>query len=111
MKSKSEKLHQQMQILQQRYTESLPERIQQVETLWQQVVQGEDQQALEQLLQVVHNLTGSGSIYGHPRISELAGELESILIDLQHASRPSSEQRERVEKSLLALRLAAKRAP
>ncbi len=112
MNQERERLKQRLRILQQRYTRSLPERIQKIEGYWQQVIQGEEkQQALEQLLHAVHNLTGSGSIYGHPRISELAGQLEPVLAEIQSTSQLPPELQEKVEKSLHALRMAAEPPP
>jgi len=106
-----EKLQRRMQILQQRYTESLPDRIRQIEALWQQLVQEENRQIFERLLHSVHNLTGSGTIYGHPRISEVAARLEQALGEVQHSTRLPDTLREKIENALQDLHRAATREP
>ncbi len=101
-----------MQILQQRYTESLPDRIRQIEALWRQLVQQEEnRQVFEQLLHSVHNLTGSGTIYGHPRISETAARLEQMLAEARRPTRIPDTLREKIENALQDLHRAAGRRP
>ena len=112
MNPERDKLQRRMQILQQRYTESLPDRIRQIEALWRQLVQQEEnRQVFEQLLHSVHNLTGSGTIYGHPRISEVAANLEQALGEVQRSTRLPDTLREKIENALQDLHRAAGRSP
>lgn len=111
MNPERERLQRRMQILQQRYTEALPERIRQIEALWQQLVREEGQQVFEQLLHSVHNLTGSGTIYGHPRISEVAARLEQMLAEARRPTRIPDTLREKIENALQDLHCAAGRRP
>ena len=111
MNPEREKLQRRMQILQQRYTESLPDRIRQIEALWQQLVQEENRQIFEQLLHSVHNLTGSGTIYGHPRISEVAANLEQALAEVRRSTRLPDTLREKIENALQDLHRAAGKRP
>ncbi len=109
MNPKEEALQQRMQVLRGQYAETLPQKIEELETLWRQIVSGNQSHRLyETLIHKAHNLTGSGSIYGFPEISRLAAELELLLAELQRLppAPPSPGEQAKVEELLHSLRLA-----
>jgi len=108
MNSETEKLQHRLQVLQRQYSQELPGRIKQLEKSWQCFTEQGDRRALDSLVHDAHNLTGSGAIYGYHQTSTIARELEQLLADIQESQQqPDTDHRQRIERCIGALRLAA----
>jgi diguanylate cyclase (GGDEF)-like protein len=64
------------------FAESLPLRIKEMESMWQQLQTEWDREDLQTLHRAVHGLTGSGKIFGFPEVSVIALALEQHLKEL-----------------------------
>ncbi|MEK6735917.1 MAG: diguanylate cyclase [Pseudomonadota bacterium] len=64
------------------FAESLPLRIKEMESMWQQLQTEWDKEDLQALHRAVHGLTGSGKIFGFPEVSVIALALEQHLKEL-----------------------------
>lgn len=64
------------------FAESLPLRIKEMESMWQQLQAEWDKEDLQALHRAVHGLTGSGKIFGFPEVSVIALALEQHLKEL-----------------------------
>lgn len=64
------------------FAESLPLRIKEMESMWQQLQAEWDKEDLQALHRAVHGLTGSGKIFGFPEVSVIALTLEQHLKEL-----------------------------
>ncbi len=108
MKSETGKLQLRLQALQRQYSQELPDKIRQLEKRWRHFAEHKDRQTLDSLLHDIHNLAGSGAIYGYHQISKLARELEQFLVNIQESQRQSNTgDHQRIERCIRALHLAA----
>lgn len=91
------------------YVASLPEKINQIETLWRGLVKQDlDANDLKLLYQCIHSLNGSGSTFGYTILSEIAEIIEILLKPLMQAEQlPNIEQQSHISKLLMKLRKAA----
>jgi HPt (histidine-containing phosphotransfer) domain-containing protein len=75
------------------YTRSLPRRLEQVATLWQQILNGDDlAQALPTLERHAHSLAGSAATFGWADLGRAAQALELALEPHVSAGQPLSPQ-------------------
>ncbi len=110
MTPKSGNLQLRLQALQRQYSQELPNKIQQLESMWQQFSSQGEQQILDSLLHIAHNLTGSGAVYGYHQISKIARELEQVLTEIQESRRtPDAEEQLLIEHYIQALHLTAQK--
>jgi len=66
--------------LQENYAAKLPDKVSEMESLWENVLQNHDRtKQLTKLRRNVHSLTGSGTTFGLDEISEIARDLELTL--------------------------------
>lgn len=68
-----------LQLLAENYTKSLPNKLKEIEMLWQSLQKNWDKEIFSQLYHKVHNLHGSAGIYGHPALSSAAHQFELLL--------------------------------
>ncbi len=74
---KEAEMKEQMQLLQENYAGKLPNRILEMEKLWESIVQKHNSAILlTKLRREVHTLTGSGATFGFKEISDIARDLE-----------------------------------
>lgn len=71
-----------MRLLTASFTEELPNKISEIETLWSKLQAEWDMGALQKLHRSVHNLVGAGKTFGFPELSVEARTLEQILKSL-----------------------------
>ncbi|MEK7303113.1 MAG: response regulator, partial [Pseudomonadota bacterium] len=71
-----------MRLLTASFTEELPNKISEIETLWSKLQAEWDMEALQKLHRSVHNLVGTGKTFGFPELSVEARTLEQILKNL-----------------------------
>jgi len=72
------------------YAKGLPEKIDEIEAMWNQLLASWSLQTMRDLHRVVHNLAGNGKIFGFPELSAEAHTLEQMLkqfIKLVHESK------------------------
>lgn len=67
-----------IQALQLQYADQLPQRVDEIYTLWRELKSG-DSSVLPHLIRQVHRLGGSGATFGFPAITDLARQLETQL--------------------------------
>ena len=73
-------MRQQLQLLQENYAGKLPNRIMEMEKLWENILLKQNTgPLLTKLRREVHSLTGSGATFGFKEISDIARELELLL--------------------------------
>lgn len=75
------------------YRSSLPQRLDQIESLWRQVLNNEAQ-ALASLERCAHSLAGSGATFGFAALGDAARVLElavSPLLGATHALTPTAQ--------------------
>lgn len=69
------------------YVASLPQTLSEIDALWDGIRDGKNvPDALRTLRQRVHNLAGSGTIFGFSAVSDIARELECALDSLVEAN-------------------------
>lgn len=62
------------------YVKHLPEVLNQIESSWQKLSQNlSDKNSYEELLHLVHNLSGSAGVFGCPEIGDVARKLQELL--------------------------------
>lgn len=98
-----------LRLLQEEYARRLPEKLDQMEELWNKLLYVDWRDDLFALLQrMVHNLAGSGQSFGFPELSERAAELDKYLQPfIQHGKPPSDDMRQEVSTALAQLRSLA----
>jgi HPt (histidine-containing phosphotransfer) domain-containing protein len=75
------------------YRSSLPQRLDQIEVLWRQVLNG-DASALVSLERCAHSLAGTGAMFGFAALGDAARVLEqavSPLLGATHALTPTAQ--------------------
>ena len=82
---------QQLEQLKKEYIAHLPNRMQEIETAWQDYSNnGWNNSANKQLSFNIHRLAGSGATFGFPKLSEQAHNIEKLLKPiLQSGSQPT----------------------
>jgi len=97
--------------LQAHYLAELPQRLNDIEALWRQTSKNGKQaaEARLQLLRLLHNMAGSGTTFGLPRVTEIARELESSFSAClrDKAWKPTADSVAIFERALQQLREAA----
>lgn len=98
-----------MAVLHRAYVKQLPDKIQQIEDLWNAVCAGtSDRGTLQLLYHLVHKLNGSGPTFGFTAITERAGRLEEAIKKiLVHGVSPTPEEKRQVDQAVASLRLIA----
>lgn len=88
----------QLKILSDAYASQLPEKLNQIEQSWIQFSHGDwDDEDFQILHRMVHNLNGSGKMFGFAKLSDVARNLEECLNQIMQAKvAPSDEQRNRI---------------
>ncbi|MEO5660080.1 MAG: Hpt domain-containing protein [Polaromonas sp.] len=75
------------------YRALLPERLVEIESLWRQVLQGEEpSKALATLERCAHSLAGSGATFGCPGLGSAARQLELAVNPLLDSAHPLSRE-------------------
>jgi len=87
------------------FAEELPERINEIEVIWNRLLNGWDEIVLQELHRAVHNLVGAGKTFGFPKLSVEAHTLEQILKSLMKKPASADElQLNRVLQQILELK-------
>lgn len=82
-----------LKILCNAYAAQLPEKLKQLEQVWEQLPQDSwDEEGFQTLHRMVHSLTGSGKTFGFSLLSDAARNLEERLKQLAQAKTALSEQ-------------------
>ena len=91
------------------YATQLPEKLKQLEQVWEQLLQnGWDGEGFQTLQRMVHSLTGSGKTFGFSSLSDVARNLEEHLNQIAQAETALSEdQRQHIHKLMSELSQAA----
>ena len=81
-------------LLQEKYLELLPEKIAEIEALWNKVdLQSVEQlSVLDELYRHIHNLMGSAGTFGAEQLSNTAKELQQGLIKVMKSKNSISQQ-------------------
>lgn len=89
----------QLKVLSQAYAAQLPEKLNQIEQSWIRFSHNDwDDEDFQVLHRMVHNLKGSGKIFGFAKLSDVALNLEESLNQIMQAKvAPSDEQRIRIQ--------------
>ena len=98
-----------LKVLSDSYAAQLPEKLKQLEQVWEQLPQdGWDEQGFETLYRIVHILTGSGKTFGFTLLSDVASNMGEYLKQIMQAkAAPSEEQRKRIQVLLSELQQVA----
>ncbi len=108
MKSVTDRIQQ----LKQSYSRQLPGRIAELEKIWGRFTEDNDPGGMDAMLDLAHNLAGSGGVYGYPRISTVSRDLHRTLLRIKEEQRaPSSDERHHIEKQLRELQHEAAATP
>lgn len=91
------------------YAAQLPEKLKQLEQVWEQLpLDSWDEKGFETLHRMVHSLTGSGKTFGFTSLSDVARDLEEYLKQLaQMKAVLKEDQRKHIRVSMLKLHEAA----
>lgn len=73
----SDEMEKQLALLKEKYLASLPNKIRDIRTLWEVLVEKKNLAGLEELHRMAHSLSGSGATFGAAHVSILAKELEN----------------------------------
>lgn len=89
------------------FSERLPHRLREVEDAWREIREtGWNPEPVRRLHRLAHSLTGTGSTFGFPVVSEAARRLETLLQGTAEGTAPPPSP-ERVEELLGELRRAS----
>ena len=87
------------------FAEELPDRINEIEVIWNRLRTGWDATVLQELHRAVHNLVGTGKTFGFPQLSVEAHALEQILKNLMQKSASADDlQLNRILQQILELK-------
>ncbi len=87
------------------FTQELPERISEIETLWSKLQTDWDIRALQELHRSMHNLVSNGKTFGYPELSIEASALEQVLKSLmQREASVDTLQSARILQQILELK-------
>ena len=103
-----EAFRQQLETLAADYRRTLPRKLDEIELLWRELAAGAGSARLKELERALHTLAGTAKTMGAPGVSEAAAAAESFIAPYGRRGKlPPVAQRDRFEKLLQALRLAA----
>ncbi len=98
--------------LQQYFASRLPERLEEIEQIWQEVRDSSwAPDAVRELHRLTHSLTGAGSTFGFPEVTRTARSLEHYLKDRLEPSKPPGDDAVTGVETLLEELRAAAHAP
>lgn len=102
-------IQEQLDALCQGYAQQLPEKVREIELVWQSLLEQEwNQDALKTLHRLTHSLNGSSATFGFNAVRNLASTLETLLKSITESNvQLTTEQRGQIEASLDALKQAA----
>lgn len=101
-------LQEKMRVLRATYLAQLPEKLRQIDEVWNKLQTEWNSESLHTLHRMVHSLTGSGATFGMPEVSEAARPLEQALKQLVNSNAPiNAEAHEDVNDKIDQLRRAA----
>jgi chemotaxis protein histidine kinase CheA len=102
-------LQDKLKVLRDAYAAQLPEKLKQIEQALSQLSRSEwDEEGFQTLHRMVHNLTGSGKMFGFGLLSDVARNLEECLRQIMQAKvAPGEEQRKRIQVLLSELHQTA----
>jgi len=109
MSNNAADIQEQLRALRVSYAARLPDKLEEIDTHWRMLSDGEwDPAGAEVLHRLTHSLAGSGSTFGFPKLGEISRSIEQLLkIWLQENLIPNDEQRARVGNLLGNLHQAA----
>lgn len=98
-----------IKVLSDSYAAQLPEKLKQLEQVWEQLPQDSwDKKGFETMHRMVHSLTGSGKTFGFVLLSDVARNLEEYVKQLSQAKTvPGEAQRKRIQVLLSELQQVA----
>ena len=103
--SEHKEFRERMRVLLASFTQELPERISEIETLGNRLQTDWDTKALQELHRSVHNLVSNGKTFGYPELSGEARALERVLKSLLHDKRlADSAQLSQISQQILELK-------
>ena len=90
----SNHFHEQLASVKSAYAVHLKKQVDLLKTLWQQTTQTSlhNASSLDSKLDIVHDLHGQGLIFGYPEISDLAGKLETALLQIKRTGASGSDK-------------------
>ncbi len=102
-------IQEQLNALCQGYAQQLPEKVREIEVVWQSLLEQEwNQDAVKTLHRLTHSLNGSSATFGFNAVRNLASTLETLLKSItENNVQLTTEQRGQIEASLDALKQAA----
>jgi diguanylate cyclase (GGDEF)-like protein len=97
--------HERMQLCWTSFTQELPEKINEIESVWNKLQTEWDMKTLQELHRFVHNLMSNGKTFGYPGLSGKACELDQELKTLmQQEVSPDTLQSDKILQQILALK-------
>ncbi len=76
-------IQEKLQALSDDFAARLPEKLEQINALWQQLCATNQQQDFDELIFYCHKLAGSGTSFGFKKVSEYARTIETTLVNLR----------------------------
>lgn len=86
--------------LQQKYLASLPDRMQEMFSLWRSYRENADDTLMKELVRVVHNLAGSAGSFGLEDLSQRSRQLERELLLLGDNESSAGERHEAIRQDM-----------
>jgi len=71
-----------LEALRQEYAKELPGRLAEIQRFWSEFLTAEATETLQKLQNQVHKLAGSGAVYGFVELSDVARELDTLLLHM-----------------------------
>jgi hypothetical protein len=90
------------------YRNSLPEKIANIDLLWNEIVKQWDSSTFEVLHRKIHSLCGSAVIYGYPELGKKAREAELFLQSRLHATTLTEDEKTTISALIMNLKTAAR---
>jgi len=112
MPNPQEELEKKLEALRLTYLEHLPDKVAELDALWETARHSQESEALSTVTRMAHSLAGSGATFGLQSVTDTARALENFLKILAKTEAPlSAEQQEQVVPLLGALHAAAGLTP
>ena len=93
------------------YTKNLPNKIAQIESLWNSLLREWDHEKLVELHIKTHGLRGSAGIYGHENVGIAATNLDMVIKEFLNRSVPTEQQKNTINRLLEELKKTLETGP
>ena len=97
--------------LQQSYANNIPEKIREIENLWNELREQWASEKLSELYRKINSLHNSAGIFGFNELGDTAGVLEKYISTLPNKSLVAYDEKRKIQESIQKLKSTAMHSP